>query len=343
MDFQSGRVLYAKNIHERLAQASTTKITTAILAIKKGNLDRKVRISGNAAATGEASMGLREGEVLSVRDLLYGMMLQSGNDAAVALAEAVAGSEKEFVDMMNEFARDVGAKDTHYVNPHGLHDENHYSSAYDLALIAREGLKLPEFRNIVATRMVPISRQGRSRPQLLVNKNRLLTGDKEYYPYADGIKPGYTTAAGNCLVSSATRDGWTLLAVVLNSPDVYAESKELLEWGFTTFKRTPVLEAGKLVRVIKVDKGREDTVAVITGGSLSVPLLPREKSELKQQVILPNTVTAPVKKGEWLGEIRVFMDKKQVATVDLVAREAVKKKSFVISVWQALIAILTFQ
>lgn len=285
-------------------------------------------------------MGLRNGEVLRLRDLLYGMLLLSGNDAAVATAEAVAGSEKEFVKMMNDYAAEVGAEDTHYTNPHGLHSPDHYSSAYDLALLAREGFKLPEFRRIIALPEAEVKRQ--SRTQLMKNINRLLTGDEEYYSFANGVKSGYTTPAGNCLVSSAAKNGWTLVAVVLNARDVYGESKKLLEWGFNTFNRTPVLQPGKFIRDIKVEGGRKDLVAVVTGGTLSVPLLDGEKKELEQRVVLPDTVTAPVEEGEWLGEIRLFMDDTRVATVDLVAGSTVKRRSLLTSIWQSLIAILTF-
>lgn len=342
MDAQTGRVLYARNMHRRLPQASTTKITTAILAIEKGDLDKKVRISRHAASTGEATMGLRSGEVLSVRDLLYGMLLQSGNDAAVAIAEAVGGSEKRFVRLMNQFVAKVGAKNTHYVNPHGLHDPEHYSSAYDLALITRYALQFPEFRKIVSTRMQPVVRQGWSRPQLIKNKNRLLTGDDEYYPYADGVKPGYTSPAGNCLVSSATRDGWTLIAVVLNSWDVYGESKKLLEWGFSSFKRKVLVEKNIVVDLVKVEKGREDTVIVVTAEDLFVPLLGREKGKIEKRVVLPDKVTAPVRKGERLGEMQVFYDGKKIAAVDLVAAEAVKERSYLAAIWQALISLFVF-
>lgn len=342
MDLGSGRILYAKNMHERLPQASTTKIVTAVLALEKLDLNKKVRISKQAAAVGEASMGLRQGEILSVKDLLYGLLLQSGNDAAVALAEAVSGSEKKFVREMNQFVKKIGAKNTNYANPHGLDDANHYSTAYDLALISRYALKHPVFRTMVSTMMQPVDRLGWSEPQLIKNKNRLLTGEDEYYAYANGVKPGYTSQAGNCLVSSATKDGQSLLAVVLNARDVYGESKDLLEWGFGTFQQASVLKKGEVAGYLIVKNGVKETVPAVAKADLSLPVLSLEKASIKKQIVLPNEINAPVHQGQWLGQVKFFLKDKQLIAVDLIAAESVERESYLVSFWQALVSILNF-
>ncbi len=341
MDLESGRILYAKNMHQRLSQASTTKITTAVLALEKLDLNKQVRISQHAAAIGEASMGLHEGEILSVKDLLYGLLLQSGNDAAVALAEAVSGSEKKFIREMNQFVTKIGAKNTSYANPHGLDADNHYSTAYDLALITRYALKHPVFRTMASTTMQPVDRQGLSKPQLIKNKNRLLTGEDEYYAYANGVKPGYTSQSGNCLVSSATKGGQSLLAVVLNARDVYGESKNLLEWGFGSFRQTSVLKKGELAGYLIVKNGVKETVPVVSKADLSLPVLTLEKTKIKKQIVLPNEINAPVHQGQWLGQVKFFLEDKQLIAVDLIAAETVEKESYLVSFWQALVSILS--
>ncbi|MGC8839761.1 MAG: D-alanyl-D-alanine carboxypeptidase family protein, partial [Anaerolineae bacterium] len=221
-DESTGEVLWEKNAHQRRAVASTTKIMTALLTLERADLDGEVVVSPAASYTGGNMVGLAPGERLSVRDLLYGLLLNSGNDAATALAEHVAGSAEAFVDLMNARAQALGMADTHFVNPHGLDAEGHYSSAYDLWLLTREAMKNPVFRDIVAT---PVQTLG---PRTYVNLNLLLTA----YPGADGVKTGTSDWAGECLVASATRRGHRLIAVVLHSPDRYGDARALLDWGF---------------------------------------------------------------------------------------------------------------
>lgn len=222
-----GQPVAGIHVHERRAMASTTKIMTALLVMERGNLADLVTVAPSALIGG-SSMGLQAGEVLTVEDLLWGLLLQSGNDAAVALAEYLAGSEAAFVDLMNQRAAELGLADTHFANSHGLDDPEHYSSAYDLLLLAEEALKYPLFRQIVASRSADVA--GRT----LVNINELL----DAYPGADGVKTGTTQNAGQNLVASVTRDGNQSLAVVLGSEDRYADAEAMFEHFYSTFRWT---------------------------------------------------------------------------------------------------------
>lgn len=224
----TGEVLYSKNPHAIMAPASTTKIMTSILAIEQGDLDANVKVSAHAAGIPGSTMNLHPGEAPTLRALLYGLMLPSGNDAATAIAEYIAGSETRFAQLMTAKAAQLGMKNTSFKNASGLPAVNHYTTAYDLALLAGYALKNPVFAEIVQTKeaSVPSSRSNLSRS--LVNHNKLLW----QYPYATGIKTGYTRRAGRCLVASATQNGTTLIAAVLKSDTMYQDSIQLFEFGF---------------------------------------------------------------------------------------------------------------
>ena len=230
VDGESGAVLYAKNGHARLPQASTTKIMSAIVAIENGRLDSRVTVdvdSHHLAITTESTvMGLMPGQTLSLETLLYGMMLQSGNDAAIAIAKHVAGSEAKFVEMMNAKAKQIGLKDTQFKNPHGLDADGHYSSAYDLAIMSRYAMQNPTFYSLSNTR------HWQADGFDIWNLNKLLP----VYPGADGVKPGFTDAAGRCLVGSAVRDNHRVFVVALNSSDTTNDSRALLDYAFDNFR-----------------------------------------------------------------------------------------------------------
>lgn len=222
-----GQILAEKNLHDRRAMASTTKIMTALLVLERANLDELVTVSPQALV-GESSMGLQAGEVATVEDLLWGLLLQSGNDAAVALAEHVAGSENDFVALMNQRAAELGLADTHFANAHGLDAPEHYSSAHDLLRLTEEALRHPLFQHMVSTRTTTAA--GHS----LTNINELL----DRYPGADGVKTGTTQTAGQNLVASVTRDGNQSLAVVLGSEDRYADAATLFDHFYSSFHWT---------------------------------------------------------------------------------------------------------
>lgn len=232
MDYTTGQVLYQRNAFIRRAPASTTKILTSIIAIEKGNLQRKIVASHTAAKADGSSIYLRPGETRSLHELLYGILLNSGNDASVAVAENLAGSEAKFAEWMTAKAVQIGAINSHFRNCNGLPNQEHYSTAYDLAVITRYALRNPVFANIVKTKRKTIPRPGNPGEQLLVNHNKLLWR----YQFADGVKTGYTVEAGHCLVSSAIRDGHRLIVVVLKSKDIYGDSARLLDYGFANYQ-----------------------------------------------------------------------------------------------------------
>ncbi|MDI6771740.1 MAG: D-alanyl-D-alanine carboxypeptidase family protein [bacterium] len=233
MDARTGRILHAREAHRRWPPASTTKILTAIIAIERLPAGAVVTVSSVAAAQRQgAVVGLETGERWPVRDLLLAMMLRSANDAAVAVAEAAYGNSKRFVEEMNTRARQLGARESRFVNPHGFEAPGHHSTALDLALIARHALRNPEFAALVRTETWELTRPGRPSEQI-VNTNRLLGR----YPGADGVKTGWTAASGPSLVASATRDGRQIIVVVLNSHSVFGDAEQLLDLGFRSVRQ----------------------------------------------------------------------------------------------------------
>jgi D-alanyl-D-alanine carboxypeptidase (penicillin-binding protein 5/6) len=253
MDAETRQVLYAKNAHKPLPPASITKVMTAILVLERCDLDAVVKASERAVNTKASSMHLRVGEEVKVRDLLYALMLRSANDAAVALAEHAAGSVEAFAQLMNEKAKSLGAKHTHFVNPHGLHDPRHLSTAYDLALITRYAMQNETFRAIVNAPYYIVSRSMNQDDLWMVNKAKFL----QEYPYAEGVKTGYTNQAGYCFAGSAYRDGRRLITVVLNSPQRVADTIALMEHGFNDWERME-LPAGMAVGEAQVENGVEE-------------------------------------------------------------------------------------
>ena len=223
----TGKVIKGENIHARLPMASTTKIMTAYTVIKNTrDLDKKIKIDSKAVGIEGSSIYLQNDELLSIRELLYGLMLRSGNDCAVALAIATFGTEERFVKQMNYEAKLLDLSNTNFTNPHGLHNELHYTSAYDLAIITAEALKYKEFADIVSCKNITIN--GKDYPRVMKNKNKMLFN----YDGCTGVKTGFTKKAGRCLVTSAKRENVELVAVVLNVPDMYGVSKYLLDYGF---------------------------------------------------------------------------------------------------------------
>ncbi|MDB4898013.1 MAG: Serine-type D-Ala-D-Ala carboxypeptidase [Firmicutes bacterium] len=242
MESGTGRVLYEHDSDRKLPIASTTKIMTAILALEQGKLSDVVTVGRKPYETGGSTLYLEVGEQQTLGNLLYGLMLESGNDAAVAIAEQIDGSEERFVDRMNAKARAIGATHTHFANSHGLHDPNHYSTAYDLALIARYALQNPAFRRIITMEEFAIPGAGQSPPRTLHNHNQLLG----YYPGANGVKNGFTEEAGQTNVASARRGQTELIAVVLGAEQrVWTSSMALLDYGFSHFLATPVVKMGE--------------------------------------------------------------------------------------------------
>ncbi|MEO3945240.1 D-alanyl-D-alanine carboxypeptidase family protein [Gorillibacterium sp. CAU 1737] len=243
IDVTSGRLLYSKQGDKRMRIASTTKIMTAILAVEYGHLSDKVTVTSNASGKEGSSIYLKAGEEMSLNDLLYGLMLRSGNDAATAIAEHVGGSQEGFVYLMNQKAEELGMVGSHFANPSGLDAEDHYSTAHDMAKLAAYALKNPLFREIVKTKSKRISREDEPWDTVWTNKNKMLS----LYPGSDGVKTGFTKLSRRCLVSSATRNGQQLAAVTLNDGNDWADHSRMLDYGFVNYPLEVVVQAGEKV------------------------------------------------------------------------------------------------
>lgn len=328
IESNSSRVLYEKNKAQKLPMASTTKIMTAITAIENcPNLDEKFEISPKAVGISGTSLYLKKGERLSVRDLLYGLMLISGNDSSVAIGERVGGTVQKFVDMMNNTAQKIGAFNTHFDNTHGLDSKTHYTTAYDLALITSYALENPIFKEIVSTPNIKItSQEGKTR--YLKNKNKLLTS----LDGCVGVKTGFTNDAGRCLVSACERDGMTLVCVVLNCGPMFEESRSLLEQGFNEFKLVDLTDGYNYPTEIDVVDGRKDSVKVSTKENhVYYPLKANEKDRVNYVYDIKNTLEAPIEKGTEVGSVKISIDndlhfEEKIYTIEHVRRNSVWEK-----------------
>ncbi len=326
MDQETGRVLYEKNPHEKLPMASTTKIMTLLVALEKGNLNDIATVSKRAASVGGSSIWLSPGEKIDMESLLYGLMLNSGNDAATAIAEHIGGSVENFIEIMNQKAREIGAYNTHFVTPSGLDIgiDDHYTTAYDLALITRYAFRYPKFAEIVSTKEKTIPWEGREWDRYLRNKNKLLW----IYEGADGVKTGFTNKAGRCLVSSASREGRRFIAVVLNSPPMWEDSMKILDYAFSKYKPYKVLEKGELIKKIKVEGGKENSVSVVSERECIIPALEDEKQDVNLEFHFPKSVKAPVEKGEKIGYVTVKIGEEKICDVNCVALKKVEQEDF---------------
>ncbi|MDN5293379.1 MAG: hypothetical protein PWQ91_561 [Eubacteriales bacterium] len=319
VDLRSGQILAGENIHERRAPASTTKILTAIIALEKGRLDDIVTVSEKAAKMEGTSIYLEKGEQLTLEELLYAMLLESANDAAVAIAEHLAGSEEEFAEWMNAKARELGARESHFANATGLPHPEHYTTAYDMAIIARYAMKNPLFASIVATKEKEINRQKKDGIRHLYNHNKLLWR----YEGTTGIKTGYTTEALQCLVASARRGEQHYLAVVLGSRGtIWNDAMKLLEYGFKNYREVQLLQKGEFVTTVTVRGGQVAQVNAVSGEDVYISL-PRKEKKMPEKRINLLSLKAPVKKGQVVGQVEYLYRGKVIATADLMAQNAV--------------------
>ena len=321
IDAASGRVLYAKNADVRCPMASTTKIMTALLALENSAPNEIVTASERAAGTGGTSIYLSAGETLSMEEMLKGLMLRSGNDAAVAIAEHIGGSVENFAVMMNARAEELGA-DAHFVTPNGLDAEGHGASARAMALIAREALRRGDFRALVGAQRATIPWRDNQYSRVLTNKNRLL----REYEGATGVKTGFTKKAGRCLVFSAERDGMELIGVVLNCGAWFDEAERLLDWGFENFSIACAAEEGEDCGSVAVAGGAFPRVRVIAESGASAAV--RASDRWSVELTLARSVSAPVHAGDSLGRAALTVNGEVLAETRLIAAESIEKLTF---------------
>ena len=313
MDAGTGRVLYEKKADEQGLIASTTKIMTALVVCEQCNVLDRVKIPKEAVGIEGSSMYLQEGEVLTVQELLYGLMLRSGNDAATALAIYCGGTVEGFSQLMNDKAHRLGLNNTHFANPHGLDAPGHYSTARDMAILAAYAMENPIFAQTVSTKSVKIG------SRVLQNHNKLLWRVEG----ADGVKTGFTKASGRILVSSATRMGRRLIAVTMNAPGDWADHKQLLETGFTNYSLQTILEKGQCLGNVEILGGESGTVSLLAAENFSYPLAPEEKTK----IVIPGAgfVYAPVVLGQDAGFAYVCIGDKTVGKIPLTFGQTVEQ------------------
>lgn len=329
IDADTGTVIYEKQSHEKLPPASITKIMTMLLtmeAIDKGKLKMtdKVRASEYASSMGGSQIFLEPGEEMTVDEMLKGVALASGNDASVALAERIAGSEKVFVKQMNQRAEQLGLKDTHFENCNGLPVANHYSSAHDIAVMSRELLKYPIITKYTGSYQDYL-RKETAKPFWLVNTNKLV----RFYSGADGLKTGYTAEAKFCLSATASRDGLRLIAVVLGEPNTKTRNSEvsaMFDYAFSQYALQPIYKAGEVIGKVKVQKGKSSQIELTANRALSV-LVKKGSAQgsITQKVVVPEKVNAPVKEGQSIGKLIVYQDGKVLNEFELNAPAAIDK------------------
>lgn len=365
IDTQYDTVLYEKNIKAKRYPASLTKIMTALLvleAIERGDIHETTVFTASEAALEDISEGsstsnIQAGEQMSVENLLYCLLVPSANEASNILAEGVSGSIPDFVDRMNTRAQELGLEGTHFANPHGLHDDDHYSTAYDIYLMTKEALKHPLFSKIVSTPSYTIPATNMSEERTLLNTNALLTREKfpgYVYEPTTGIKTGHTDEAGYCLVSSAQSGGRSLIAVVLGADNIFhddgtierkqfSESKRLLQWGFSNFKAQTLLDSNTVMEEIPVAYGKGVSYVVAQPASTITAVLPRsyDPDLLEAEVELASKkLAAPVRSGQKVGTVTVSYDGTSYGTSDLITVSDVERSNLVM-VFSLLKAILT--
>lgn len=306
LDGQTGRILYEKNAYSRSLIASTTKIMTALVVCEQCNVLDRMRIPKEAVGIEGSSLYLREGEVLTIQELLYGMMLHSGNDAAVALAIYCGGTVEGFSELMNDKAKQLGMADSHFVNPHGLDAPEHYASAKDLAVLAAYALKNPVFATTVSCKSVKIGER------YLTNHNKLLWR----FDGANGVKTGYTRAAGRILVSGAKRQGRQLICVTINAPDDWNDHAQLLEQGFSRYAVTTLIPKGMILGYVEVEGGTCKKAALKAAEAFVYPIAEEETVSIE----LPGSgfIYAPIAKGQDAQRAHVLIDGVPVGSVELI-------------------------
>lgn len=329
VELSTGKIVYEKNAHEKMYPASTTKVMTALLVLENCDLDEKVKVSYEAIQTvpnGYSNANLQVGEEISVRDMLYALMIPSANEAANVLAEHVAGSIESFATMMNTRAEELGCETTHFVNPNGIHNENHYSSAYDLYLITSEAMKNDTFRKIVSTSKytLPATESYPENDRTFINTNKLIVynssnrADNYYYKDAIGIKTGFTSQAGNCLISGASRDGLEFINVVLNCELTedglnyrFLDSIELFNYDYNNYEKVTLNEENSKLEEIEIKNATKDTKNLDVHIKDSISVFKNKElalNDILPEIVYEENLVAPIKKGQVIGQVKYNVD-----------------------------------
>lgn len=320
IEADTGRVLYAKNMEQRLPMASTTKIMTALITLEADNLDEVFEVDETAIMVEGSSMGLQKGDQASLRTLACGMLLPSGNDAANAAAVRIAGSLAAFSEIMNARAAALGMKNTHFVTPSGLDDEAHYSSAYDMALLARAALEHYTFRDLCSRNIAKVEFGNPPYERWLKNHNRLL----QSYEGAIGVKTGFTKKSGRCLVSAAERGDVRLIAVTLNAPNDWQDHTAMFNYGFGQVKSLACPVQYEDIE-LKLVGAKQDTVGVVPLAEPTVTVEEADLGRITQKVLVAPFYYAPLKAGDVVGEIELYLDGQKVGGCTLIAKEDVQQ------------------
>lgn len=331
IEASTGKIIYEKDSHKKLAPASMTKIMSMLLimeSLDKGVIswNDKVTASDNASSMGGSQILLETGEVMTVKDLFKGIAIASGNDAVVAMAEYIAGSEEEFVKMMNDKVKELGLNDTVFKNPHGLDTANHYSSAYDMAQIAKELIKhkdVLKFTSIYEDYL----RKGTDRELWLVNTNKLV----KFNPMVDGLKTGYTKEAGYCLTATAKLGNIRLISVVMGEPDINTrsnETTELLNYGFSKYKSEKIVDKKTIVDKLKIEKATNSVNVIPISDYYIIKEKNKKTGKITYKLELKN-IKPPIKKGKKIGRLKIYEDKKLIKKVDVTIDHDLKKASII--------------
>ena len=337
LDASDNSVLYAKNANLRLPMASTTKIMTALIALEYGNIDQKYAVPIDAVGVEGSSVYLVEGEMLTLGELVYALMLESANDAAEAIAIVIAGSTEAFADIMNRRANELELHDTHFTNPHGLDHEDHFTTAYDLARLASFAIKNQKFREIVSTRKATIPFNGDEGRRLLVNHNRLL----REYRGAIGVKTGFTKRSGRCLVSSAERDGLTLVAVTINAPNDWRDHTAMLDWGFENYVHYILSRIGEYKLTMPVTGGNTQWTLCTNTQGICVTLK-KDHGPISIEIQAHHFVYAPIKRGDKVGKLIYKCDGEIIGESALQITTDVQAQNIRKGFWQWLRSLFRF-
>lgn len=351
IDARTGNVLFEKNSNKQAYPASTTKILTAYIALYQ-NQDMNTEIipsrnSVMSVPSGSSIAYFSEGEKLKLEQVLFGLLLPSGNDAANILAEHISGSNSNFAELMNVTAEKLGATNSHFMNPSGLHDNEHYTTAADLAKIAYNVMKIPKFKEIVSQSRYTMPKTNVSKTaRTFINTNKLLTSGEYYYESATGIKTGYTSQAGNCLVSSASKDGVELIAVVLGGHTipvgksaVYTDTINLFNFGFNNYHNNQLVAPSNLITTVVPKKSGKQTLELITDSSINVLVENGDTPTFDKIISLNEKIVAPIKKGDVLGTLTYTENGEICGIVNLVAKTDIEKEHWI---WVILKILISF-